>query len=182
MQEEHSLADGSFNVVEENSNADHGGEVVKGEEEGGPSNAAFDLSKLQNLVPKHRNDHKIKPKPAPKPKDKKPVTTKMTPKDVPSAKDLDFSDPADAKGAELMQQAAVIKGKSKMDQDEAMRSTVKSGWLSSMFRSIAGSSAALEMSDLQPALKALKDRLMTKNVAEEIAEKLCESVAASLVG
>ncbi|KAL6211460.1 hypothetical protein ACLB2K_016686 [Fragaria x ananassa] len=29
---------------------------------------------------------------------------------------------------------------------------------------------------------ALKDRLMTKNVAEEIAEKLCESVAASLEG
>ncbi|KAJ6362119.1 hypothetical protein OIU78_002510 [Salix suchowensis] len=34
----------------------------------------------------------------------------------------------------------------------------------------------------EPALKALKDRLMTKNVAEEIAEKLCESVAASLEG
>ncbi|KAJ4974848.1 hypothetical protein NE237_008022 [Protea cynaroides] len=31
-------------------------------------------------------------------------------------------------------------------------------------------------------LKALKDRLMTKNVAEEIAEKLCESVASSLEG
>ncbi|RZC25928.1 hypothetical protein D0Y65_004561 [Glycine soja] len=35
--------------------------------------------------------------------------------------------------------------------------------------------ANLEKSDLEPALKALKDRLMTKNVAEEIAEKLCES-------
>uniref|UniRef100_A0ACD6AH79 Uncharacterized protein n=1 Tax=Avena sativa TaxID=4498 RepID=A0ACD6AH79_AVESA len=69
-----------------------------------------------------------------------------------------------------------------MDQDEGMRSAAKSGWFSSLFRSIAGSNAALEMSDLDPALKALKDRLMTKNVAEEIAEKLCESVAASLVG
>lgn len=47
--------------------------------------------------------------------------------------------------------------------------------------SIAGNNA-LEKADLQPALKALKDRLMTKNVAEEIAEKLCESVAASLEG
>ncbi|KAG5063890.1 hypothetical protein JHK85_005073 [Glycine max] len=36
---------------------------------------------------------------------------------------------------------------------------------------IAGK-ANLEKSDLEPALKALKDRLMTKNVAEEIAEKL----------
>jgi signal recognition particle receptor subunit alpha len=47
--------------------------------------------------------------------------------------------------------------------------------------SIAGNNV-LEKSDIQPALKALKDRLMTKNVAEEIAEKLCESVAASLEG
>jgi signal recognition particle receptor subunit alpha len=38
------------------------------------------------------------------------------------------------------------------------------------------------MSGLQRALKALKDRLMTKNLAEEIAEKLCESIAASLEG
>ncbi|XLU40930.1 hypothetical protein S245_035744, partial [Arachis hypogaea] len=30
--------------------------------------------------------------------------------------------------------------------------------------------------------KAPKDRSMTKNVAEEIAEKLCESMAASLEG
>lgn len=87
--------------------------------------------------------------------------------------------------------------------------------------SIAGN-AVLQKSDLKPALKALKDKLMTKNVvcspigscicfalaydtewrfgfsqvlvsstylswiitwqAEEIAEKLCESVAASLEG
>ncbi|QHO48684.1 Signal recognition particle receptor subunit alpha isogeny [Arachis hypogaea] len=33
-----------------------------------------------------------------------------------------------------------------------------------------------------PALKAPKDRSMTKNVAEEIAEKPCESMAASLEG
>lgn len=47
--------------------------------------------------------------------------------------------------------------------------------------SVAGK-AALEKEDLEPALKALKERLMTKNVAEEIAEKLCESVATSIVG
>ncbi|XP_035541630.1 signal recognition particle receptor subunit alpha homolog isoform X2 [Juglans regia] len=50
-----------------------------------------------------------------------------------------------------------------------------------MFLSIAGK-ANLEKSDLEPALKALKDRLMKKNVAEEITEKLSESVAASLEG
>lgn len=50
-----------------------------------------------------------------------------------------------------------------------------------MFQSIAGKQN-LGKADLESALKALKDRLMTKNVAEEIAEKLCESVAASLEG
>ncbi|KAG5012807.1 hypothetical protein JHK86_025068 [Glycine max] len=42
--------------------------------------------------------------------------------------------------------------------------------------------ANLEKSDLEPALKAPKDRLMTKNVAEEIVEKLYELVATSLKG
>eukprot|EP00897_Mesotaenium_endlicherianum_P002686 jgi/Mesen1/2445/ME000158S01643 len=57
----------------------------------------------------------------------------------------------------------------------------RTGWFSAMFHSFAGK-AALEKADLKPALKALKERLMNKNVAEEIAEKLCESVATSLVG
>ncbi|KAG9157659.1 hypothetical protein Leryth_014174 [Lithospermum erythrorhizon] len=39
---------------------------------------------------------------------------------------------------------------------------------------------SLDKADLEPALRVLKDRLMTKNVAEEISEKLCKSVAASL--
>ncbi|KAG6673322.1 hypothetical protein I3842_16G105600 [Carya illinoinensis] len=59
--------------------------------------------------------------------------------------------------------------------------TKKKGWFSAMFQSIAGK-ANLEKSNLEPALKAFKDGLMMKNVAEEIAEKLCESVAASLEG
>uniref|UniRef100_A0ACD5WW43 Uncharacterized protein n=1 Tax=Avena sativa TaxID=4498 RepID=A0ACD5WW43_AVESA len=181
-QEEHNSAtDGSFSVVEENSNAGHGGEVVKEEEQGGPNNAAFDLTKLKNIVPVHRNIHRIRPI-KPVPKDKKPGTIKRIRDDVPSAENLDFSNPADASGVMVAEQVAVNQGKSMMDQDEGKRSTAKSGWFSSLFRSIAGSNAALEMSDLDPALKAPKDRLMTKNVAEGIAEKLCESVAASLVG
>lgn len=66
-------------------------------------------------------------------------------------------------------------------EENSGASQKKKGWFSSMFKSIAGNNV-LEKSDIQPALKALKDRLMTKNVAEEIAEKLCESVAASLEG
>ncbi|KAM1201492.1 hypothetical protein ACFX2J_017587 [Malus domestica] len=52
------------------------------------------------------------------------------------------------------------------------------GWFSCMFRRMP-----LEKSDLEPALKALKEKLiMAKNVAEAVAEELCESVAASLEG
>uniref|UniRef100_A0A453N7Q7 SRP54-type proteins GTP-binding domain-containing protein n=1 Tax=Aegilops tauschii subsp. strangulata TaxID=200361 RepID=A0A453N7Q7_AEGTS len=166
-QEKHSpAADGSVNGLEENSHAGHGGLVVKREEEGGPNNGAFNL---ENIKKKDK-----KPRPG---RDKKPV-----PKDKkPSEQKLDYSNPADHGGG-AGEQTAVNQGKSMMDKDEAVRSTAKDGWFSSMFRSIAGSNAELKESDLQPALKSLKDRLMTKNVAEEIAEKLCESVAASLLG
>jgi signal recognition particle receptor subunit alpha len=40
----------------------------------------------------------------------------------------------------------------------------------------------LTREDLQPALEKFKEHLVTKNVATEIAEKLCESVASTLVG
>nr|KAJ0221857.1 hypothetical protein LSAT_V11C200064860 [Lactuca sativa] len=54
-----------------------------------------------------------------------------------------------------------------IDDDEAETDkkvdSKKKGWFSSMFQSIAGKEN-LEKADLEPALKALKDRLMTKNV------------------
>eukprot|EP00276_Gloeochaete_wittrockiana_P023837 CAMPEP_0184368430 /NCGR_PEP_ID=MMETSP1089-20130417/161657_1 /TAXON_ID=38269 ORGANISM="Gloeochaete wittrockiana, Strain SAG46.84" /NCGR_SAMPLE_ID=MMETSP1089 /ASSEMBLY_ACC=CAM_ASM_000445 /LENGTH=673 /DNA_ID=CAMNT_0026710709 /DNA_START=601 /DNA_END=2623 /DNA_ORIENTATION=+ len=57
----------------------------------------------------------------------------------------------------------------------------KRGFFSSMLRSLAGNSV-IEESDLAPVLVKFKERLMTKNVAMEIADKLCESVSSSLVG
>uniref|UniRef100_A0A453J9G9 SRP54-type proteins GTP-binding domain-containing protein n=1 Tax=Aegilops tauschii subsp. strangulata TaxID=200361 RepID=A0A453J9G9_AEGTS len=98
----------------------------------------------------------------------------------PKNEKLDFTDPADERGEEVIEKVLTNQGDSMMDKDEGAGQK-KKGWFSSMFKSIAGNNV-LEKSDLQPALKALKDRLMTKNVAEEIAEKLCESVAASLEG
>ncbi|GKG08731.1 hypothetical protein Tco_0334563, partial [Tanacetum coccineum] len=75
----------------------------------------------------------------------------------------------------------VVEGESMMDKDEYVSSdseseeddeadtdkkvdSKKKGWFTSMFQSIAGK-ANLEKADLEPALKALKDRLMTKNVS-----------------
>ncbi|XP_044951974.1 signal recognition particle receptor subunit alpha-like [Hordeum vulgare subsp. vulgare] len=182
-QEEHSsAADGSFNGVEENSDAGHGGAVVRTEEEGGSNNGAFNFENIKkSLFPRNDKDKRDKPPHKGKKqrlgKDQTPVSKDKKP----SEKKLDYSNPADH-GRRAGEQTAVNQGKSMMDKDEAVRSTTKDGWFSSMFRSIAGSNAELEESDLQPALKSLKDRLMTKNVAEEIAEKLCESVAASLLG
>ncbi|KAF3527910.1 hypothetical protein DY000_02036949 [Brassica cretica] len=117
---------------------------------------------------------------------------------------LDFTDSVDENGNgnhDHVDIAAADQGESMMDKEEVFSSddesedddddelrsdekkpeAKKKGWFSSVFQSITGK-ANLERTDLEPALKALKERLMTKNVAEEIAEKLCESVEASLEG
>ncbi|XP_026450973.1 signal recognition particle receptor subunit alpha homolog [Papaver somniferum] len=112
----------------------------------------------------------------------------MVTKNSPTEAELNYSVPVDKRGIEKKEVVVENHGKSMMDekQDEVAGNDPKlnekmEAWFSSIFQSVAGK-ANLEKSDLQPALKAIKDRLLTKNVAEEIAEKLCESVAASLVG
>ncbi|KAF0906372.1 hypothetical protein E2562_009727 [Oryza meyeriana var. granulata] len=200
---EHGLPNGNFKV-QENGRKDNSHAhtvVVKGKENGDPNDGAFDVNKLQKLrknkvVKKNevagnvaKNTSKAEPK--------KIIKVNRVWDDGRSNRKLDFTDPADGRGDEVIDQVVVRQGASMMDKDDVVSSDSdeekedgeenagasqkKKGWLSSMFKSIAGNNV-LEKSDLQPALKALKDRLMTKNVAEEIAEKLCESVAASLEG
>ncbi|XP_066384359.1 uncharacterized protein [Miscanthus floridulus] len=194
--DQNTLANGAFKgqengVCKENSLARP--VVVKGKENGGPKdNGAFDVSKLQKLRTNKKNVAANNgTKKLTKPDTKKKGKQDRVWDDKPSNKKLDFTDPADERGDEVTDNVAVIEGESMMDKDEDLSSDSedeevedgpkKKGWFSSMFQSIAGTNV-LEKSDLQPALKALKDRLMAKNVAEEIAEKLCESVAASLDG
>ncbi|RLN28849.1 hypothetical protein C2845_PM05G12000 [Panicum miliaceum] len=137
---------------------------------------AFDLSTLQNLRnrvirgnKKPNNKHDIKGR------------HKNPKEEEPSDKKLDFSDPAER--GKVTDHVTINQGQSKMDKDEQVGDGPEAkGWFSSVFQSIAVGSKVIDKSGLQPALKALKDRLMTKNVAEEIAEKLCESIAASLEG
>ncbi|XP_010432967.1 PREDICTED: signal recognition particle receptor subunit alpha-like [Camelina sativa] len=121
---------------------------------------------------------------------------------APKQSKLDFTDSVDDNGNnDHVEVVAADQGESMMDKEEVFSSdsesddddddepgsdekpaeAKKKGWFSSVFQSITGK-ANLEKTDLGPALKALKERLMTKNVAEEIAEKLCESVEASLEG
>lgn len=196
-QDHRTLANGAFKGQENGvrkENSSHGRTVVvKGKENGAPKDeGAFDVSKLQKLRANKKNgatDNGTKK--LTKPDIKKKGKQDRVWDDKPSNKKLDFTDPADERGDEVTDNVAVIEGESMMDKDEDLSSDSedeevedgpkKKGWFSSMFQSISGNNV-LEKSDLQPALKALKDRLMAKNVAEEIAEKLCESVAASLEG
>ncbi|KAM0931672.1 hypothetical protein ACQ4PT_000177 [Festuca glaucescens] len=175
--------------------------VDNGKENGDPNDGAFDVNTLRKKIGGKKNGKKNdagKKAPTAKAEPKKNVKKDRVWDDQPcKAGKLDFTDLADDRGEEMVEQAIAHQGDSMMDKDEALSSDSededdegeenaeagqkKKGWFTSMFKSIAGNNV-LEKADLQPALKALKDRLMTKNVAEEIAEKLCESVAASLEG
>lgn len=55
------------------------------------------------------------------------------------------------------------------------------GTLGSLIARLTGSKVLTE-ADLQPVLEGMKQHLMNKNVAKEIAEKVCEGVGESLVG
>lgn len=172
--------------------------VANGKENTSSNIGAFDVSKLQKLRNKggKKTDTVVSKGSNPDPKKKITKKNRVWDDSPPESK-LDFTDPAGGNGSNIEVEAA-DHGESMMDKEEVFSSdseseedeevgkhnkpdAKKTGWFSSMFQSIAGK-ANLDKADLEPALKALKDRLMTKNVAEEIAEKLCESVAASLEG
>ncbi|MBA0747721.1 hypothetical protein Gogos_004611 [Gossypium gossypioides] len=174
--------------------------VVNGKENTSSNISAFDVSKLQKRTKGgKKTDTVVNKGSQPDPK-KKATKKNRVWDDAPPETKLDFTDPVDGNGSgsDNIEVVAANQGESMMDIEEIISSdsegevddnvqkdskpeAKKKGWFSSMFQSIAGK-ANLEKEDLEPALKALKDGLMTKNVAEEIAEKLCESVAASLEG
>ncbi|GFY85725.1 signal recognition particle receptor alpha subunit family protein [Actinidia rufa] len=173
--------------------------VVNGKENVSSNTGAFDVNKLQKLRAKGGKKTDTVVNKITKAEPQKKITKKNRVwDDSPSEPKLDFTDPVSENGDENIAVVAAVKGERMMDRDEIVSSdsgteeeeeaekdgkveAKKKGWFSSMFQSIAGK-ANLEKVDLEPALKALKDRLMTKNLAEEIAEKLYESVAASLEG
>ncbi|XP_057767821.1 uncharacterized protein LOC130988081 [Salvia miltiorrhiza] len=170
-----------------------------GKENGASNTGAFDVNKLQKLRSKGGKKTETVANKVSKEEPKKTTKKNRVWDDSPKEAKLDFTDPGSENGEQHIAVVAADQGESMMDKEEIVSSdseseseeedtakdnkvdAKKKGWFSSMFESIAGK-ANLEKSDLEPALKALKDRLMTKNVAEEIAEKLCESVAASLEG
>ncbi|WCJ43384.1 signal recognition particle receptor alpha subunit family protein [Euphorbia peplus] len=158
---------------------------------------AEELKKSKQLSKPVNDGSKVEPK-------KKITKKNRVWDDTPKETKLDFTDPVEENGNQV-DVLATDHGESMMEKEEIVSSdiesedeevgkdnkpdTKKKGCFSSMFNRKAN----LEKLDLEPALKALKDRLMTKNViccypmlyrdgAKEMAEKLCESVAASLEG
>ncbi|KAL3679403.1 hypothetical protein R1sor_022359 [Riccia sorocarpa] len=174
------------------SDDDVGNKKANGRQNG----VAFDVNKLQKLRSKASGKKGVPepPKPSKEEEIRKKTKKNRVWGDAPPPSKLDYTKGSD----QQFEDTAAVKidhGTSKMDEEEnsssdedesedemiEKTSTGKKGWFSTLVQSVAGKSS-LEKSDLEPALKALKDGLMAKNVAEEIAEKLCESVAASLVG
>ncbi|KAG5342240.1 hypothetical protein C0989_004552, partial [Termitomyces sp. Mn162] len=65
--------------------------------------------------------------------------------------------------------------------NDKQKSSSSLGTLGSLFARLTGSKTLSEQ-DLKPVLEGMKQHLMKKNVAKEIAEKVCEGVGESLVG
>ncbi|OCB84184.1 P-loop containing nucleoside triphosphate hydrolase protein [Sanghuangporus baumii] len=66
-------------------------------------------------------------------------------------------------------------------QSQKAQSNGSLGSLGSIFARLTGSKVLTE-SDLKPVLEGMKQHLMKKNVAKEIADKICEGVGEGLVG
>ncbi|SCV67587.1 BQ2448_5198 [Microbotryum intermedium] len=68
------------------------------------------------------------------------------------------------------------------DDEDVAPPTASTSTLSSFFSRLSLQSKALTASDLAPALVSMREHLMSKNVAKDIADKVCESVGKSLEG
>lgn len=64
---------------------------------------------------------------------------------------------------------------------EKPKETKPKGGMFSLFKGLVGSKN-LTQEDMKPTLEKMKDHLISKNVAADIAIKLCDSVAAKLEG
>ncbi|KAK1134643.1 hypothetical protein K0M31_007423 [Melipona bicolor] len=80
----------------------------------------------------------------------------------------------------------VVESDSEDESDEEMENSKpqvqkKTNSMFSMFKSLVGNKS-LKREDMAPVLEKLKDHLISKNVAAEIAQKLCDSVGVKLEG
>ncbi|KAJ6500475.1 signal recognition particle, alpha subunit, N-terminal-domain-containing protein [Mycena sanguinolenta] len=77
--------------------------------------------------------------------------------------------------------SAIASALKSSDANKETAASVSLGALGSLFSRLTGSKVLTEQ-DLKPVLEGMKQHLMKKNVAMEIADKVCEGVRESLVG
>ena len=101
------------------------------------------------------------------------------PSRVDSDDDVEFSDEefSDGSGEDESESVAQTTSSKKATKKTFFASLLKHN----LVRNVVGKTS-LERDDLSPVLDVLKTSFMNKNVAEDIAEKLCESVCLSLQG
>ena len=87
-------------------------------------------------------------------------------------KDWDFSSAGEAADSVIARA---------LSTETAPQSTSSLGALGSVFARLTGSKVLTDQ-DLKPVLEGMKQHLMKKNVAMEIADKICEGVGESLLG
>ncbi|KAG8373407.1 hypothetical protein BUALT_Bualt11G0021100 [Buddleja alternifolia] len=176
---------------------------INGKENEASNNGAFDVNKLHKLRSKGGKETKITANKGSKEEPKKKITKKNRVwEDSPKEAKLDFTDPVSENGEQSISVVAADEGESMMDKEEIISSdseneeedsgkdnkvgSGKKGWFSTMFQrscNLYSHCRVIITVDMKISSDFIsKNRLMTKNVAEEIAEKLCESVAASLDG
>ncbi|TDG44591.1 hypothetical protein AWZ03_008997 [Drosophila navojoa] len=101
-----------------------------------------------------------------------------------SIRDLDVESDTDGSDSESSGDSGLEEKQQKQRQTQQQQRNqrkAKGGGLLSYFKGIVGAKT-MTLSDLQPALEKMRDHLISKNVASEIAAKLCDSVATSLEG
>ncbi|KAJ1307980.1 hypothetical protein OPQ81_002055 [Rhizoctonia solani] len=89
-------------------------------------------------------------------------------------KDLDWAVAKDEETEDLISRAL----NKSQEKQEATATTTAWNWLSRL----TGGGKVLTSEDLAPVLNGMREHLMKKNVAKEIADKICESVGEGLVG
>lgn len=142
---------------------------------------------MSKRTPKAGKGNKAKSPKQPK-KGKEATTWDLDGKD---SKSLDFSKKSSGNGAisslrpdflpassEVGRFSGELKG---MDIPSEKAQKTSGGGMFSMFRSLVGGKTLTE-ADMAPVIEKLRDHLISKNVASEIAVKLCDSVSTRLEG
>uniref|UniRef100_A0A0D6R849 SRP54-type proteins GTP-binding domain-containing protein n=2 Tax=Araucaria cunninghamii TaxID=56994 RepID=A0A0D6R849_ARACU len=145
--------------------------------------AQFDINKLHNLRPRPSKRSGSVSESLKDNQGKKRLKRKRISDDMPQPSDLKLADLVDERTEEIVEIEKYTDTESKIGEEEnqEISHSKTKGWFSFISQRIAGK-RVFKKSDLDPCLKVLKDNLMAKNVAEEIADKLCESVAVILEG